>query len=143
MNFSSGIICRYGCGPDAVLDNETGLVWDRSTALAGLGAGGNFDWNSAHVHCNTLKNGSRTGWRLPTLQELGSLVDLSESNPSLPSGHPFFNVGGFSYWSATSSSYSPNLAWFVSFFDGSQKVDFKYVEHGAWCVRSGQGVDPQ
>ena len=33
--------------------------------------------------------GGRGGWRLPTVEELRSLIDLRRAIPALPSGHPF------------------------------------------------------
>src|SRR5580704_13425546 len=53
---------------DAVLDRETGLVWEKSPSASSV------DWVSAHDHCNQLIVGNRKGWRLPTVQELASLV---------------------------------------------------------------------
>ena len=51
--------------------------------------------------------GGRTGWRLPTIEELLTLPDpASNAQLWLPGGHPFiepaFNAGE-PYWSATSS----------------------------------------
>ena len=36
--------------------------------------------------------GGTKGWRLPSVAELASLVDPANSNPALPTGHPFSNV---------------------------------------------------
>src|SRR6266513_2461374 len=86
---------RFTCvmGGAAVRDNETGLVWEQSPSTR------TFPWSRvdsqpnppAAVYCNELNVGNRKGWRLPTIQELASLVDQSQ-NPSLPAGHPFSNV---------------------------------------------------
>src|SRR5438128_10641825 len=70
----------------AVLDLETGLVWEQSPSASPA------DWFGAQARCNSLTAGDRLGWRLPTLQELASLVDPTQSNPALPPGHPFSNV---------------------------------------------------
>jgi len=66
----------------AVLDKETGLVWERDTNNT-MG-----DWYDACDYCYNLALGGRKGWRLPTVEELSSLVDPLKSNPSLPDGHP-------------------------------------------------------
>jgi hypothetical protein len=70
-------------GSNAVLDRETGLVWEKSPNT-------NTDWYNAQIRCNTLRTGGRLGWRMPTLQELASLVDPSVPfpDPRLPAGHP-------------------------------------------------------
>jgi hypothetical protein len=125
----------------AVLDKETGLVWEQSPSTD------TKNWLDAQIHCNKLAKGNRMGWRLPTLQELGSLVDPSRSNPSLPNGHPFSNVQSSSsssfYWSATTNAFSTSYAWGVPFDDGVVSNDGKIANSYVWCVRGGQGVDPQ
>src|SRR5437016_7795011 len=74
----------------AVRDNETGLVWEQSPN------GGAFTWDGAETHCNTLVVANRLGWRLPTLQELTSVLPVSQPPFVLP-----FGVGEH-IWSATS-----------------------------------------
>jgi hypothetical protein len=128
----------------AVLDRETGLVWERSpdTTLR--------TWQDAQTHCNQATVGGRKGWRLPTVQELASLIDPSVAfpGPTLPPGHPFSNVQTDSassmprgYKSAT--SHHSVGSWAVFFRNGFvgnhafNETDF------VWCVRGGQGVDLQ
>jgi Protein of unknown function (DUF1566) len=90
----------------------------------------------------------RKGWRLPTNQELASLIDPTQSNPALPSGHPFtVQLSPFPfYWSATTWVMNANLAWVVNFNNADlhefDKSDIVGIPR-AWCVRAGQGVDPQ
>ncbi len=134
-------------GGQAVLDRETGLVWEKSPSMD------TTTWLGAQSHCNYLTTGDRLGWRLPTLQELASLVDLSESAPALPSGHPFTNVQSDSqsdnYWSATTNALLTTYAWGVNFYlgivanvDGPGDLS-KDGHNYVWCVRGGQGLDPQ
>lgn len=124
----------------AVLDKETNLVWEQSPSTS------IFTWVDALSHCYVLEVGGRKGWRPPTIEELGSLVDTSNSSPALPTGHPFTLTRGQEagrYWSATTdASHAATVAaWrvslhvgFVDFFDKPSSV---FV----WCVRGGQGID--
>ncbi len=123
---------------EAVLDKETGLVWEQSPSTA------TSTWKDALIYCNQLRTGGRMGWRLPTIQEVDSLVDTSVAppGPTLPAGHPFSNVQSSYYWSATALASLTGEAWCVSFNYGvvTNAGGFSlYV----WCVRGGQGVDPQ
>jgi hypothetical protein len=127
---------------EAVLDRETGLVWER-TPQASLPL--SMNWFSAHQHCNDLTVAGRKGWRVPALQELASLVDptIAAPGPTLPGGHPFLEVP-FTAWSATISSGSAANAWRVRFTD----ADVAFFDRSAsrlqvWCVRGGQGADAQ
>jgi hypothetical protein len=121
----------------AVLDRETGLVWEQSPSTTGA------NWYNQSFHCMNLNTGGRTGWRLPTIQELLSLVDRSQSNPALPSGHPFGNVQSSNYWSATTLAFGATGAWLVAFNDGNVGTFDKSFGFLAWCVRGGPGVDGQ
>ena len=128
-------------GSNAVLDRETGLVWERSPSHGGT-------WNSAQDYCNALSVGNRKGWKLPTIQELGSLVDTSVPPTNLPSGHPFTNVNANTpYFSATNHHAGPLFGspsvWALFFAGGGPALAFKNNTIAAWCVRGGQGVDFQ
>src|SRR5687768_6195474 len=128
----------------AVLDKETGLVWERSPDS------GTRDWLVAHRFCidRAVGNRTRKGWRLPTVQEIVSLVDPTRAAPSLPAGHPFTNVEPDFYWSATTFGENPALAWGAGFENnltepGARFTD-KTTKRFVWCVRSGHaGPDVQ
>ena len=121
----------------AVLDREPGLVWERTPSAS------TFNWFIASSHCIDLNLGGRTGWRLPTVQELLSVVDRSQSNPSLPSGHPFIVQPAF-YYSVSTNANGTTNAWGVSLNNGGVgSVSKNGNLFNAWCLRGGQGVDPQ
>lgn len=125
---------------EAVLDNETGLVWEQSIETTRV-----FKWNEAQNHCNQVRKGNRLGWRLPTIQELATLVDPATVE-LLPPSNPFSNVQGNVYWSATSDANNNLAAWSVDFSNIAGIVVNglgKANQINAWCVRGGQGVDPQ
>jgi hypothetical protein len=152
----------HPAGGAAVLDRETGLVWEQSpsTTLIDARAG-------ARAHCNVLVTGGRVGWRLPKIQELQSLKDPSVTDPTgegnilaLPAGNPFANVKSqFTvppageivsayYWTDNVVDGFPNDTWAVSFdasFSASH-AGLTFATGGqtfVWCVRGGQGVDIQ
>jgi Protein of unknown function (DUF1566) len=118
----------------AVLDKETGLVWEK-TPSTGVG-----DWYDRLDRCFKLEVGRRKGWRVPTIEELASLVDTSQNDPTLPPGHPFINVQPSIYWSATSRVPNVVNAWTVDFTIGTVVALAKTGNaFNVWCVRGGQG----
>lgn len=124
---------------DAVMDRETGLVWQRAPSLSSTHV-----WQVAHTFCRATSRGGRFGWRLPTINELFTLRDPAENAPPfLPPGHPF-SVNAVDYWSANTSSSNELNAWFMRLgSDAAPLVENKGVPKYIWCVRGGQGTDPQ
>jgi hypothetical protein len=116
---------------EAVLDNETGLVWQR------IPADTTHQWQLSRWYCAVADTGSRAGWRVPTLSELQSL--LNRANPSLPPGHPFVVTGTPWFWTNTASTQAADFYFRVSAADGSlaQTLSLPDFVHRNWCVRGG------
>jgi hypothetical protein len=117
--------------PRAVLDRETGLVWERSPQ-----SGGQI-WVASVVDCVLHTTGGRRGWRSPTIEELATLSDPGQSDPALPSGHPFLNVTEEGYWSSSTSPLYTDWAWFLNMSSGAPIRETKAWNRGTWCVRGG------
>jgi hypothetical protein len=121
----------------AYCDQETGLVWEGSPDP------GAQTWTDAITHCAQREVGGRKGWTLPMREQLATLVDTNTNNPVLSQDHPFQNVqsANYSYWSATTWTVDPTLAWLVGFSSGIVDVGDKAFHHHSWCVRGGQSFD--
>jgi hypothetical protein len=116
---------------DAVRDNNTGLVWEKSPQTA------TATWNGARFTCINKNVGGQKGWRLPSIPDLASLIDPSVAppGPTLPPGHPFHHIQPAGYWSATTNAEDTSDAWFVYFGRGFVDHDSKTHTGHAWCVR--------
>jgi len=132
-------------GGEAILDKETGLVWQQSPLKDPV------TWTMAVAWCLTCKTGNRMGWRLPTMVEMFSLFDPTETNPALPSGHPFSNVQYTNYpedfyWSISNDpAFGEGAAQMIAFDSAGHRAGAaKFVEVYSlyWCVRGGHGLDP-
>jgi hypothetical protein len=121
----------------AVLDKETGLVWEQSPDTTPV------SWFTARVDCIDKNVGARKGWRLPSIAESASLVDPNAASaPFLPAGHPFSNIVLSNYWSATTIAGDPPNVWLVNFTDGIVGFTLKGAASGrTWCVRGGMNAD--
>lgn len=120
---------------EAVLDRETGLVWEKITSRAFR------SWNAAREACVNLRKGNRLGWRLPSVYELASVVDASGTGSALPAGHPFAVTTKSKYWSVTTDAVNQVQARVVEFALGSLQVADKTENNLFWCVRGGNNAD--
>jgi len=140
-----GVKCSTGT--DRFSDNNDGTVTDTCTNLIWLKKAncyGKKNWNNAKVSASSLQNGScglsdgsvAGNWRLPSMNELQSLIDRSRFNPSLPSGHPFSGVQPGYYWAATTYANDTSYAWSVYLTYGRVNANGKSNTYYVWPVRS-------
>ena len=144
---------------EAVLDRETGLVWERAPGTAPGGPFGEpittLPWGEAVEACRQFTVGGRMGWRLPTIEELQSLIDADTDERGLPPGHPFQNVQTSRdpnrralYWSSTRPDPAagfgsiPDTARIVGFLGTIGVSHMTLDANWFWCVRGGSGVEP-
>lgn len=93
---------------DVVLDKETGMVWMREP----IAFGGIRDWESDMYRPINIFVADRYGWRLPRVDEVGSLLEhdptVAGCAMHLPLGHPFILPECLStalyVWTATTRS---------------------------------------
>lgn len=114
---------RFVAGEEVVEDRLTGLIWLKNSDPAGQV----LDWNGALAQVTALNRtrpGGLTGWRLPDINMLESLVDCSRAEPALPANHPFTNLRE-GYWSATTSYFEPAWAWVLYLQKGAVGVGHK------------------
>lgn len=137
---------RFKCvmGGEAVLDNQTGLIWARNASIVGK----KTPWEEALKLCEDIEIGGKKGWRIPTRDELITLVDSSQSHPALPEGHPFLEIkdlaessgkpGGYQYWTSTELKGDDKSAWLVSFHVGFVMDSLKLFDFTFWPVRDSE-----
>jgi formylglycine-generating enzyme required for sulfatase activity len=115
---------RYTISGGTVFDTKTKLTWQQTAPAVG------YAWAAAKTYCQTLSLGG-TGWRLPTMKELQSIVDYSSSRA------PFVDPSAFpaqtGSWSSSLVPGSPTSAWAVS--DGTTFTIVTTALLPAQCVR--------
>lgn len=122
---------------EAVLDKETGLVWELAPQAAAV------TWNEARVLCTTRETGGQRGWRLPAPSEMRSLVGpaVDASGPNLSPGHPFLNVQPTSYWTVVPEANQPSYAKYLDAFLGNVLSLTRIYTFPVWCVRGPVKMD--
>jgi hypothetical protein len=139
---ASRFIVLTDWGSAAVLDRETGLVWERQPAnpAGGLEIAG-------IIGCQNVQTGGRQGWRLPRAEELLSLVDPTRTNrvssggaPALPVGHPFIGISAGPYWAIDPAAIGTSEYSIVFLDAGEVNLTSASDTNPVWCVRGGSGA---
>jgi hypothetical protein len=123
------VVTAGGTGNGTVYDTKSKLTWQQTTPST------TYTWANAKTYCTGVGASlGGTGWRLPTLKELQTIVDYSQSNPSIDSTF-FPSTPGSAFWSSSQMAGSSSLAWLVHFNLGdSFNYDVSYT-YAVRCVR--------
>jgi len=90
-----------------------------------------LNWKDSLHFCSQLSLNNYQDWRLPSLSELRSIVDKSNS-PSIKNG--IKNIKARIYWSSTEQSRLRAKG--IFFFNGSSSKKEKKEKKGVRCVRN-------
>jgi hypothetical protein len=88
---------QYTIANGTVYDTRTKLTWQQTPSSTG------YTWTDAKGYCaglGTTLGGS--GWRVPTVKELATLVDYSRASPTIDST-AFPSFPALDYWTTTVS----------------------------------------
>ncbi len=126
-------------GNGTVTDNNTGLMWQQNYQSVNnwYVAAGVYDAmhnSETQSTCSSVTDGTYNNWRLPTLKELMSILDLSGAYPAPAINHAFLCASDGNYWAKTDNT-TPQSVDFISaiYFssDNPTPSDNYYVR----CVR--------
>ncbi len=99
----------------------TGLTWKSSI-------GANATWSTAMQSCGI-------GWRLPTIEELSTLINYERSvAPAIDS--EFVSTTGTLFWSATESNQNNQYAYIIGFGAGRVSIKLKTGQADFRCVKN-------
>lgn len=111
--FASVSDCRYSSpGVSSVTDYDTGLVWQTGTNSQGVNA-----LQAAEQYCASIES-SGAAWRLPTIHELHTIVDESQSAPKIDPTRFTMPSAPMRFWSSTPVAGEANQMWGVDFSTG-------------------------
>jgi formylglycine-generating enzyme required for sulfatase activity len=116
-----------------VTDNMTGLIWQRDH-------GGQKTWEGAISYCEEqLLLGGYEDWRLPSRNELNSIIDYDTYDPAIDAT-AFPGTRAAFYWSSTTFANDPLNAWSAHFYTGLVNYwDKSSSDPFVRCVRGGGG----
>ena len=113
------------------LDDKTGLVWQDNKEILE----NNLNYDDAKIYCQDLEVDGFDDWRLPTLREYYTIVDLRRNRPALKNGFEIRDDGR--YWTATPFVKNPEKdAWYISMSYGEAEPYKKGRVYHVRCVRN-------
>jgi Protein of unknown function (DUF1566)/Cohesin domain len=125
---------------NAVLDRETGLVWEK------VPTSNVSPWVFYLSACFLRSTGGRLGWRMPSIEEFLTLMDPATFK--LVAGAPFDlsnpngNFHDAIFWTTTTDASTPANAFQADFTGSGAPFESqpKSNDQRLWCVRGGQGT---
>lgn len=117
-----------------VRDDKKEIVIDtkRSKMYSDINASEKMDFEAAQAYCKKMDLLAYNDWRVPTKEELRSLLELSRRSVTIK--HAFKNVQEDIYWSSTADQY--NKAWYFDFDLGRYGSRKQTKEFRTFCVRN-------
>jgi hypothetical protein len=126
---ASAPLGRYTVTAEMVTDTATGLIWQRHVG-AGL-----VSWSGAQNYCSSLSLGGWfSGWRLPNIRELQSIVDIRTFNPAVDAT-AFPSTPSDYFWASTRNVEYITYSWAVDFRTGDTLIGTASNTARARCVR--------
>ncbi|WLD57196.1 DUF1566 domain-containing protein [Salinispirillum sp. LH 10-3-1] len=116
----------------------TGMIWMRCSlgqTWTGTGCSGEaraLTWTEALDISDGQTFAGRSDWKLPTRQQLTTIVEKSCTLPSINRA-AFPDTMPFPYWTATPFANDSGYSWAISFELGN--VQFGYYDHDRFYVR--------
>jgi hypothetical protein len=124
------VVTAGGTGNGVVYDAKSKLTWQQTVSST------TYTWADAKTYCaGVAVSLGGTGWRLPTLKELQSLVDYSRSAGPMIDPNAFPSTPGTAFWSASQVAGPPSYAWYVNFNYGTTLGAFVGGMSNVRCVR--------
>lgn len=118
---------RYAISSGTVYDTRTRLTWQQAFALA------NYSEPDAGAYCTTLNLGGFR-WRLPTMKELLTLVDFSQSSSPTIDLTAFPGTPEDEFWTATAFAGGSGRGLGVDFGYGLAYTTSVSIQYNARCV---------
>ncbi|MFC1811984.1 DUF1566 domain-containing protein [Thermodesulfobacteriota bacterium] len=117
-------------GDDTVTDRITGLMWQKNGSDDGM------IWQHAKEYVqklNSMRFAGYADWRLPTIEELASLMKSARANELYI--HPIFSAKQAFFWSA--DTFGSDTAWYANFKGGiiQHIYDFFYYVRAVRSLR--------
>ncbi len=123
-------------GNGTIMNSETSLQWLQDAGSESM------TWYQANDYVKNLYIGGYSDWRIPTKEEIESLIAIATREGTREKYHNFFNEHGFKnvlygyYWSSTYHTNIADRAYVLASWDGDLLSIDKSRDAYVWPVRS-------
>ena len=93
-----------------------------------------LSFHESKMYCFLLSIDGKLGWRLPTIDELGTIRNRKQVNPACD----LDDCTSLFYWSSTPTAVDSSTAWGIAFYGGSEVYDYKDFSFNVRCVRDSE-----
>lgn len=136
--------------PDYTDNTDGTITKNRKPMWQKAGSGGIVTWYEAAAYCSTANDGGYDDWRMPSKEELKTLVFCSNGTPTpladqincgdmgtfaSPTIDAQFTCESDTYWTSSVSIEGPGQAWVVSFATGNAHSTSLTFNFYVRCVR--------
>jgi len=128
--YRKGKNISYTHSNGGITDEVTGLTWEDVPANSEK----MFTWYGARDYCRYHPPYAKDVWRLPTREELSTLIDYARYTPAI--NDIFTHTVSESYWSVSSSKANDDNAWHINFAYGTESTASKENAYHVRCVKS-------
>ncbi|MBV5310402.1 DUF1566 domain-containing protein, partial [Chromatium okenii] len=129
-------------GDGVALDTQTNLQWMRCAlgqtcnGQTCVGEAKQFKWDDAIKIAKETRHAGYTDWRLPTVNELKTLI-VTGQKPTI-NQQAFPNTPSSWFWSGSPNANDADYAWYVNFYNGNANDGNRNIYDHVRLVRGGQ-----
>ena len=113
-----------------VIDLKKNLMWQDDIEATQY----TETWGMAKEYCKSLTLSGYTDWKLPTIKELQTIVNIKKKGLAIDAQFKYTQPS--SYWSNTQDITNRSYAWYVGFKTGATFKDSKDYECYVRCIRT-------
>ncbi len=125
-------LARWQRSGEIVEDTKLSLMWQDNSAAKSS----KKKWKSAKKYCQNLSLAGYDSWRLPTYEELLTIVDYDRYAPAIVPSFQYTAIDYTYYWTTSVHASDVKCAWAIFFFGGgSASRQYKDGERHVRCVR--------
>jgi len=115
---------------DVIYDNTTSLLWQDASDNKDL----SITYHEAQEYCSKLVIAQYSDFRIPTLEELQTIIDYTNYKPAIING--FNNAPNETFWTSTPFANDKDYVWSINFKKGDRNTRAIHYNRHIRCVQA-------